>query len=131
MRGICRAAACGVILLSSPLADAVTSSTGMLALASGLAARNAATRAAISLSSSGLLTARLFPPEACGIIGHFCRCRTGDHEKIAVAGVGPARLMPNPALNTFTDRTEPLACCGKPPLPQHGGQQRVNAASNQ
>ncbi len=52
---------------SSPLADAVTSSTGMLALASGSAARNAATRAVISLSSSGLLTARLLPPEACGL----------------------------------------------------------------
>lgn len=47
MRGICQAAACGVMLLSSPLADAVTSSTGTFVLASGLAARNAATRAAI------------------------------------------------------------------------------------
>ena len=50
-----------------PLADAVTSSTGTFVLASGLAARNAATRAAICLSSSGLLTARLLPPEACGL----------------------------------------------------------------
>lgn len=56
-----------VMLLSSPLADAVTSSTGTFVLASGLAARNAATRAAICLSSSGLLTARLLPPEACGL----------------------------------------------------------------
>ncbi|SRN46349.1 Uncharacterised protein [Shigella flexneri] len=67
MRGICQATACGVMLLSSPLADAVTSSTGTFVLASGLAARNAATRAAICLSSSGLLTARLLPPEACGL----------------------------------------------------------------
>eukprot|EP01083_Nonionella_stella_P029607 81461_1 len=38
-RGICQAAACGVILLSSPLADAVTSSTGTLALASRIPRR--------------------------------------------------------------------------------------------
>ncbi len=48
----------------------------MLVLASGLAARNAATRAAICLSSSGLLTARLLPPEACG----FLPLPTGDPE---------------------------------------------------
>ncbi len=71
---ICQSAACGVILLSSPLAMPSPVQLNA-ALASGLAARNAATRAAISLSSSGLLTARLLPARSTVDYRHFCRCR--------------------------------------------------------
>lgn len=66
-RGICHAAAPGVRLLSSPLAEAVASSTGTAELAWGLAARSAATRDCICASSSGLLAARLLPPDASGL----------------------------------------------------------------
>ena len=82
-RGICQTAACGVILLSaaSPVSLQFSRNVRTGIRVSG---RNAATRAAICLSSSGLLTARL-PARSLWIIGHFCRCRQATL-KIAVAG---------------------------------------------
>ncbi len=68
--GFARPSLAGVILLSSLLADAVTVQLerSRWHLVSGL---YAATRAAISLSSSGLLTARLLLARSLWIIGHF------------------------------------------------------------
>ncbi len=65
-------------VIVQPLADAVTSSTGTFVLASGLAARNAATRAAICLSSP--VTDRRLLRQKPVDYRAFLLLPTGDHE---------------------------------------------------
>src|SRR5438270_3254219 len=96
---------------SSPLADAVTRSTGTASLLGGSAARRASTRSCTDFTSAGLVGLRFDPDDDAPLYG-YGDVADGRPQKYFGSSKGwPIRAEPM-TLPSFTIRL-PLAWCGK------------------